>query len=110
MTMSVELPMREPPGPGLRVGFVTRGGRDEVEALERLPIDSLWVGGHVASPNPTPETMVHLARLSIAAERVRIGSSILLLPLFPPAIVAKQIADLDCATGGRVTLGVGIGG
>ena len=43
-------------------------------------------------------------------ERVRIGTSILLLPLYPPAIVAKQIADLDRASGGRVTLGVGIGG
>jgi probable F420-dependent oxidoreductase len=105
-----ELPPREPPPAGLQLGFVTRAERAEVEALERLPIDSLWVGGHVASPNPTPETMVGLARLSSASERVRIGSSILLLPLFPPAIVAKQVADLDRATGGRVTLGVGIGG
>ena len=30
--------------------------------------------------------------------------------LYPPAVVAKQIADLDRATGGRVTLGVGVGG
>jgi len=108
--MSVDLPPRAAPGPGLRVGFVTRAGRAEVEALERLPIDSLWVGGHVAPPNPMPETMVSLARLSSASERVRIGSSILLLPLFPPAIVATQIAEIARATGGRVTLGVGIGG
>jgi probable F420-dependent oxidoreductase len=54
--------------------------------------------------------MVQLARLAALAQRVRIGTSILLLPLYPPALVAKQIADLDHATGGRVTLGVGIGG
>ena len=36
--------------------------------------------------------------------------SILLLPLYPPAIVAKQVADIDRACGGRVVLGVGIGG
>ena len=94
----------------LRFGFTGLGHRDEIEALEQLPIDSLWVGGHVASPNPTPEVMVALARLGALSTRVRIGSSILLLPLYPPAIVAKQIADLDRATGGRVTLGVGIGG
>ena len=41
---------------------------------------------------------------------MRVGTAILLLPLYPPAIVAKQIADLDRATGGRVTLGVGVGG
>jgi probable F420-dependent oxidoreductase len=75
-----------------------------------MPIDSLWVGGHVASRNPSPEAMVTLARLSAVAQRVRIGTSILLLPLYPPAIVAKQIADLDRDTGGRITLGVGVGG
>ena len=94
----------------VRFGFTGLGQREEVAALEALPIDSLWVGGHVASPNPTPEVMVALARLGALSTRVRIGSSILLLPLYPPAIVAKQIADLDRATGGRVTLGVGIGG
>jgi alkanesulfonate monooxygenase SsuD/methylene tetrahydromethanopterin reductase-like flavin-dependent oxidoreductase (luciferase family) len=41
---------------------------------------------------------------------VKIGTSILLLPLYPPAIVAKQVADLDRATGGRLILGVGVGG
>jgi len=51
-----------------------------------------------------------LARLSAVTERVLIGTSILLLPLYSPAIVAKQVADLDRATGGRVILGIGVGG
>ena len=92
------------------VGLVAGGGSDRIRALESLPIDSLWVGGHVASPNPSPEAMVGLARLAAVTERVRIGTSILLLPLYAPAIVAKQVADLDNATRGRVILGVGIGG
>lgn len=94
----------------LQIGFVTGAGREEVAALEALPIDSLWVGGHVSAPNPTPEAMVQLARLSALTRRVRIGTSILLLPLYPPALVAKQIAELDRASGGRVALGVGVGG
>jgi len=94
---------------GLEVGLVV-GDMGQVGELEELPIDSLWVGGHVASPNPAPEAMVQLARLSALAHRVTIGTAILLLPLYPPAIVAKQIADLDRATGGRVVLGVGVGG
>ena len=94
----------------LSFGFVCTPSAPGVEALEALPIDSLWVGGHVASTNPTPEAMVQLVQLAALTRRVRIGTSILLLPLYPPAIVAKQIADLDRATGGRVTLGVGIGG
>lgn len=91
-------------------GLVTDGSAGQVAAFESLPIDSLWVGGHVASPGPTPEAMVLLARLSALAQRVRIGTSILLLPLYPPAIAAKQIADIDRACGGRVTIGVGGGG
>ena len=94
----------------LSVGFLAPGDVRRVAALEQLPIDSLWVGGHVASPNPSPEALMGLARLTAVTERVRVGTSILLLPLYPPAIVAKQVADLDRGTGGRVTLGVGVGG
>lgn len=94
----------------LKIGFVTGAGLEEVAALEALAIDSLWVGGHVSAPNPTPEAMVQLARLSALTRRVRIGTSILLLPLYPPALVAKQAAELDRASGGRVTLGIGVGG
>jgi probable F420-dependent oxidoreductase len=94
----------------IRVGFTSRGGAEDIKALEALPIDSLWVGGHVASPNPSPEAMMALARLSALTERVTVGTSILLLPLYSPAIIAKQVADLDRASGGRINLGVGIGG
>jgi probable F420-dependent oxidoreductase len=94
---------------GLEVGLVVHD-MGQVAELEELPIDSLWVGGHVASPNAAPEAMVQLARLSSVTRRVTIGTAILLLPLYPPAIVAKQIADLDRATAGRVILGVGVGG
>jgi probable F420-dependent oxidoreductase len=97
-------------GHELSFGFVTTPERLEVEALEALPIASLWVGGHVASRNPSPEAMAQLARLAGLAGRARIGTSILLLPLYPPAIVAKQLADLDQYTGGRVSVGIGVGG
>jgi probable F420-dependent oxidoreductase len=94
----------------LSFGFVSNVMREEVEALEDLEVNSLWVGGHVASRTASPEAMVQLARLAALSRHVRVGTSILLLPLYQPAIVAKQIADLDQATGGRVTLGVGVGG
>jgi len=93
-----------------RIGLMSGGAGDHVAAAEELPIDSLWVGGHVASPNGAPEVLVGLARLAALTSRVRVGTSVLLLPLYPPAIVAKAVADVDRASGGRVTLGVGIGG
>jgi probable F420-dependent oxidoreductase len=94
----------------LSIGFVFTGDIKRAAALEELPIDSLWTGGHVASRNPSPESMMSLARLSAMTDRVRLGTAVLLLPLYQPAIVAKQIADLDRATGGRIELGVGVGG
>jgi probable F420-dependent oxidoreductase len=94
----------------LSFGVMSGGADSDLEYLESLALASLWVGGHVASPNPTPEAMVALATIAARTARVRVGTAILLLPLYPPAIVAKQIADLDRLTGGRVTLGVGVGG
>jgi len=93
----------------IRVGLVS-GDAKRAAALEALPIDSLWVGGHVAGRNGQPEVMMQLARLSAVTERVDIGTSILLLPLYAPAIIAKQIADLDRYTEGRLILGIGVGG
>ena len=98
------------PGSDVQIGIVGGGDAREVRELEARPIDSLWTGGHIASRNPSPEAMVGLVRLATLTERVMVGTSILLLPLYPPALVAKQIADLDRATDGRVMLGVGVGG
>ncbi len=72
--------------------------------------DSLWVGGHVASPNPVPEVITSLARLAAWTERVRIGTAVLVLPLYPPGVMAKQLAEVDRMSGGRLTVGVGAGG
>jgi probable F420-dependent oxidoreductase len=94
----------------IQFGIVSGGNRNTIAALEALPIDSLWIGGHVASRNPSPEAMMGLARLANLTERVKIGTSILLLPLYPPALIAKQLADLDRSTDGRVIVGVGVGG
>ena len=101
---------RELLGGGLGIGCVAPDDARAVRAAEDLGVDSLWVGGHVASRNPGPEAMVWLARLVEQTRSVVVGSAVLLLPLYPPAVVAKQIADLDRASGGRLALGVGVGG
>ena len=96
---------------GPTFGFQTRSASaEDLRALESLPFDALWVGGHIASPTDAPEVMMQLARLAALTTRVRIGTSALLLPLYPPAIIAKQVADVDRASGGRVILGIGVGG
>ncbi len=84
--------------------------RQWLAAVEVLPVDSVWQGGHLLPPSATGEAITRLALMTAWTERVRVGSAILLLPLYPPVIVAKQLADLDARSGGRLTVGVGVGG
>ena len=100
--------------PGDRIIFgaaaLPEPDRDWLAAVERLPIESVWQGGHVLPRHPTGEAITRLALLTAWTERVRVGTAILLLPLYHPVIVAKQVADLDAWSGGRVSIGVGVGG
>lgn len=84
--------------------------REWLAAVERLPIDSVWQGGHLLPPTATGEAVTRLALMTAWTERVRVGTAVLLLPLYQPVVVAKQLADLDSRSGGRLTVGVGVGG
>ena len=92
------------------LGFVAPTDGAMVRRLEEAGVRSFWVGGHVASVNPSPEPVVWLARLVEQAPAATVGTATLVLPLYPPALLAKQVADLDNASGGRVVLGIGVGG
>jgi alkanesulfonate monooxygenase SsuD/methylene tetrahydromethanopterin reductase-like flavin-dependent oxidoreductase (luciferase family) len=94
----------------LRFGFANFLERDDAAALEAAGADSLWVGGHVVAPLGAIETMVGLSRLAALTEGVTIGTSIVIAPLIPPVLLAKQFADIDHWAGGRVVAGLGVGG
>lgn len=81
-----------------------------LKAAEQLPIESIWQGGHILPPTATGEAITRLALMTAWTERVRVGTAVLVLPLYPPVLVAKQIADLDAHSGGRLSVGVGAGG
>lgn len=84
--------------------------RDWLEAVEQLPVESVWQGGHVLPPSATGEAITRLALMTAWTSRVRVGSAVLVLPLYHPVLAAKQLADLDARSGGRLTVGVGVGG
>jgi alkanesulfonate monooxygenase SsuD/methylene tetrahydromethanopterin reductase-like flavin-dependent oxidoreductase (luciferase family) len=94
----------------VRIGLVAPPTRPSVLELEEVGVDSLWVGGHLASPRPSPEPLVWLARLAEQSEHVTIGTATLVLPWYPPPVAAKQLADIDRAARGRLVVGVGAGG
>jgi len=81
-----------------------------VRSAEALGFDSLWVTDHISFQNPILEAVVALSAVAAWTERVALGTGVLLLPLRHPSVVAKQIASLDELSGGRVILGIGVGG
>ena len=79
-------------------------------AAETAGFDSLWASDHVAFHHPLLDVTVALATFAAVTDRIRIGAGVLLLPLREPALVAREFASLDYVSGGRVILGVGVGG
>jgi probable F420-dependent oxidoreductase len=84
--------------------------RAVAELAEELGYDSIWAGEHLSFHNPILDLGVALAAFAAVTERVQIGAGIVLLPLRHPSLVAKQAASLDYLSGGRLVLGVGVGG
>jgi probable F420-dependent oxidoreductase len=55
------------------------------------------------------DPIVSLAWVAGATSRVRLGTSVLLMPYYQPIVLAKQLATLDLVSGGRLDVGLGIG-
>lgn len=101
---------------------------DVARTAERIGYDSLWVYERALFPEPATqglygiegmpwpdsyrgvaEPLVTLTLAAAATERVRLGSSVLVAPLHQPFQLAKSLATLDAASGGRVIAGFGTG-
>jgi probable F420-dependent oxidoreductase len=111
----------------MRIGFslFNNQGIADVQALvglavraEALGFDSVWVHDHVFNvghvrerigDRPYYEPLTLLAYVAARTERVRLGTSVLVLPYHNPIRLAKAAATLDVLSGGRLILGVGVG-
>jgi len=97
--------------------------------MEALGYNSLWASDHIVIPysiasrypyNPTGdfplapatsflEPLVALGLVAGVTERVRLGTTVLVLPHRHPVLAAKMLATLDHLAPGRVILGAGVG-
>ena len=92
------------------------GIRRVAEAAEELGFDSVWATEHIiVGPEGIQpygrlyEPLVTLGWIVGWTERIGLGTSIVILPLRHPMYLAKQVATLQELSGGRFTLGVGLG-
>jgi probable F420-dependent oxidoreductase len=84
--------------------------RGVAERAEAVGYDSVWAGDHISFRHPIVDITVALSMFAARTDRITIGAGVLLLPLRHPSLVAKAFASLDYVSGGRVVLGVGVGG
>ena len=78
--------------------------------IEELGYDSVWTSEHIFFHFPTFDALTILAAVAATTDRIRLGTAVLLLPLRPAALAAKEITSVDIISGGRLTLGIGVGG
>jgi probable F420-dependent oxidoreductase len=78
---------------------------------EELGLDHVFASGHAVAGElgVTPDPLILLAAIAGATRRIGLVTSVLVLPLYNPVVVAHQTATLDRLSGGRFTLGVGTG-
>ena len=100
---------------GSNITFATtlrseRGIGEAARVAEQQGFDVLGVGEHVSFYGDTANGIVSLSVAAGATDKIRLMSAITLVPLYPPALLAKMGAALDVASDGRFMLGVGVGG
>jgi probable F420-dependent oxidoreductase len=117
------------------IGLPQLGRFAEIDTLRRVAIaaevsglSSLWAIDRLLVPvNPRtdyptradgtlpPEQRTAIdpiVALSVAAtvtDRIRLGTSVLVAPWYPPVVLARALASLDVASAGRLTVGLGVG-
>lgn len=96
---------------------------------EEIGVESVWTFDHLIWPAsystpypytesgkppvpdrvPTHDVWVYLAAVAAATSRIKLGTSVYILPLRDPIVTARAVATLDVVSGGRTILGAGVG-
>jgi probable F420-dependent oxidoreductase len=86
------------------------------DAADDLGFDSVWTSEHVIVPSDVPasyqqslDSLQCLAWVGAGHDNLGLGTSVLILPLHNPLILARRAAAVQAFSGGRLRLGVGVG-
>jgi alkanesulfonate monooxygenase SsuD/methylene tetrahydromethanopterin reductase-like flavin-dependent oxidoreductase (luciferase family) len=100
------------PDPGARRSFARRYDEvfDLIAHANDFDYEAVWFTEHHFSDyGYSPNPLMLLAKAAEVAPRLRLGTGILVLPLWHPVRLAEDIATLDVLSGGRFDLGIGRG-
>jgi probable F420-dependent oxidoreductase len=109
----------------MRLGIhLPHAGRQATPALirrhairaEALGLDDIWVSEHIIVPRATfprspifYDPVLTLTWVAAVTQRIRLGTSVLVLPMRHPLPLAKELATLQNLSDGRLILGAGVG-
>jgi probable F420-dependent oxidoreductase len=86
------------------------------QRAEALGLSDVWVSEHIIVPRAqfprSPlfyDPILTLTWVASVTERVRLGTSVIVLPMRHPLPLAKELSTLQNLSGGRLILGVGVG-
>ncbi len=93
------------------------GMRTFAERVEALGFDSIWVTDHVIVPSELDivykrrmlDSLTTLGFLAGVTQRLRLGTSVIILPYRNPIVLAKELASVDALSGGRLIFGAAAG-
>lgn len=102
--------------PNFPAGASPAGIEAGAEVAGRLGWSTVWTTDHVLVPDDAAadygriyEALLTLAWIGARHPRVRLGTSVIVVPQRNAVLLAKELATLDSLSGGRVIAGVGIG-
>ncbi len=89
---------------------VFRALLEQIEYADQLGFDSIWITEHhFAADGYTPSPIPLLAAVAARTRRVKLGTDILLAPLYHALRLAEDAATVDILSNGRLMLGLGMG-
>ena len=102
--------------PNFPDGASPEGIEAAASVAERLGWSTVWTTDHVLVPHADAaeygriyDAILTLAWVGARHPRIRLGTSVIVVPQRNAVILAKELATLDSLSGGRVIAGVGIG-
>src|SRR3977135_2843269 len=102
--------------PNVRAGASAEGIEAAAEVAERLGDATVWTTDHVLVPHEAEdedgrifEAILTLAHVAGRTSKVRLGTSVIVVPQRQAVVLAKELATLDVLSRGRVIAGVGVG-